>query len=64
MQKLGKVIPPIRAASVGKGRVIYLPLDATTGLVGANHWPILGYEPGEAMALMKNALLWTLENQP
>jgi hypothetical protein len=63
-QKLGKTVPPVRAAAVGKGRVIYLPLDATTGLAGASHWPIMGYEPGEAMALVKNILLWTLENQP
>lgn len=61
-QKLGKENPAIRAANVGKGRVIYLPLDATTGLLGANTWPIFGYEPHEAQALMKNIVLWSLEN--
>jgi hypothetical protein len=61
-QKLGKEIPAIRTASVGKGRVIYLPLDATTGLLGANTWPIFGYEPHEAAALMKNIVLWSVEN--
>lgn len=61
-QKLGKVVPPIRVASVGKGRVIYLPLDATSGLLGANAWSIFGYEPNEAIALMKNIVLWTGEN--
>ena len=64
VQKLGKDIPPIRQATVGKGRVIYLPLDATSGLLGADTWPIFGYEPGEAQALMKNIILWNLENPP
>jgi hypothetical protein len=61
-QKFGKTAPPIRMASVGKGRVIYLPLDATSGLLGTNSWPIFGYDPGEAMALMKNIVLWAGEN--
>jgi hypothetical protein len=42
--------------------VIYLPLDATTGLLGCGAWPTFGYEPGEATALMKNVVLWTGEN--
>jgi len=62
LQKLGKAIPPIRMATVGKGRVIYLPLDATSGLLGSNTWPIFGYEPGEAQAMMKNIVLWAAEN--
>ncbi len=61
-QKLPKGVPPIRIATVGKGRVIYLPLDATSGLLGTNTWSILGYESTEAQALMKNILLWSLEN--
>ncbi len=62
-QKLGKEIPPIRTASVGKGRIIYLPLDATTGLLGANTWPNFGYEPHEAAALMKNIVLWNIDSR-
>jgi hypothetical protein len=63
-QKLGKEVPAIRTAKVGKGRVIFLPLDTTTGLLGANTWAIFGYEPHEAQALMKNVVLWSLENAP
>jgi hypothetical protein len=62
--KLGKTIPPIRMATVGKGRVIYLPLDTTSGLLGSNTWPIFGYESAEAQALMKNIVLWSVENAP
>jgi hypothetical protein len=62
--KLGKTIPPIRMAAVGKGRVIYLPLDTTSGLLGSNTWPIFGYESAEAQALMKNIVLWSVENAP
>ena len=60
--KLGKTIPPIRMAAIGKGRVIYLPLDVTSGLLGSNTWPIFGYESAEAQALMKNIVLWSVEN--
>jgi hypothetical protein len=63
VQRLGKEVPPIRSATVGKGRVIYLPLDATTGLLGAGTWPIFGYEANEAQALMKNIVLWTMEQR-
>jgi hypothetical protein len=62
VQRLGKTIPPVRSAKVGRGRVIYLPLDTTTGMLGCGAWPIFGYEPGEATALMKNIVLWTGEN--
>jgi hypothetical protein len=62
-QKLGKTMPAVRMASFGTGRVIYLPLDATTGLLGAGAWPILGYDPSEAQALMKNIVLWVMENR-
>lgn len=57
-----KAIPPLRMARVGKGRVIYLPLDCTTGMLGCNAWPVFGYEPAEALAVMKNLVLWVLEN--
>lgn len=56
-----KSVLPIRMASVGQGRVIYLPFDVTTGLLGSNTWPIYGYDPSESLALMKNLILWGLE---
>jgi hypothetical protein len=63
-QKLGKTVPPLRMATVGKGRVLYLPLDTTSGLLGSNTWSILGYDAAEAQSLMKNLILWTAENPP
>ena len=62
VQKLGATPPPIRVAAVGKGRVIYLPLDLTSGLLGTNTWSILGYAPTESQAILKNIILYTLEN--
>ena len=49
--------------SAGRGHVIMTSLDLTTGLLGTQTWGILGYEPGYAQSLMKNAILWTLDGQ-
>jgi hypothetical protein len=43
----------------GKGKVIFNPLDITTGLTGCNTWGILGYDPTYASALLKNMLIWS-----
>jgi hypothetical protein len=43
----------------GKGHVIVLPLDMTSGLLGADTWGIAGYKPDYALALLKNIALWT-----
>lgn len=50
--------------SVGKGHVLYTPLDLTCGLLGVNTWGIAGYEPGYAESFVKNALIWTADGQP
>jgi hypothetical protein len=47
----------------GKGHVILLPLDLTSGLLGAGEWGIAGYQPDYALALMKNIVLWTWDGQ-
>jgi hypothetical protein len=62
VQKFADNPPPIRMATFGKGRVIYLPLDATSGLLGANTWSVFGYAAVEAQALMKNVILYLVEN--
>jgi hypothetical protein len=62
--KLGQKPPPVREAVFGKGKVIYVPLDTTSGLLGTNTWGVLGYTPGEAAALLKNMVLHTLETGP
>jgi hypothetical protein len=43
----------------GKGHVIVLPLDLTSGLLGADAWGIAGYTPAYARTLLKNIVLWT-----
>jgi hypothetical protein len=57
-QKLGKGAGRIELMHVGKGWVIYSPLDLTTGLLGTNTWGIVGYRPGYAQSLVKNVMLW------
>ena len=43
----------------GQGVIIILPLDMTSGLLGADNWGIAGYESDYALQLMKNIVLWT-----
>jgi hypothetical protein len=43
----------------GKGHVIVLPLDLTSGLLNTNAWGIAGYKPAYALSFMKNLVLWT-----
>lgn len=49
--------------SVGKGHVLYSPLDLTCGLLGVNTWGIIGYEPDYAESFVRNALIWTSDGQ-
>jgi hypothetical protein len=61
--KLGEDHPPaagaIQVIRDGKGLVVYSPLDLTTGLLGANTWGVLGYEPASARAFVRNLVLNT-----
>lgn len=63
IMKLGDDQPPaayaIHVIHSGKGMVVYSPLDLTTGLLGANTWGVLGYEPGFARAFVRNLLFST-----
>jgi hypothetical protein len=43
----------------GKGHVIVLPLDLTSGLLGTSAWGIAGYSPDYSLRFMKNLILWT-----
>ncbi len=49
--------------SAGKGHLIYAPMDLTCGLLGVNHWGIVGYDPAYAESFVKNALIWTADGQ-
>jgi hypothetical protein len=42
----------------GQGHIIILPLDLTSGLLGADAWGIAGYQPEYSLELMKNLVLW------
>lgn len=47
----------IKAAAVGKGRVIFSALDITSGLLATNTWGILGYSPEFADAVAHNLMV-------
>jgi hypothetical protein len=48
----------------GQGVIIVLPLDMTSGLLGADNWGIAGYENDYALQLMKNIVLWAWDGCP
>jgi hypothetical protein len=45
-------------ARQGQGVIIVLPLDMTSGMLGADNWGIAGYENDYALQLMRNIVLW------
>ena len=48
----------------GDGRIILLPIDMTSGLLGVDTWGIAGYQTDYALQLMKNIVLWTWNGTP
>jgi hypothetical protein len=52
---------PVQAVQVGRGLVLFSPVDLTTGLLGTHTWGVNGYTPEAAYALARNALLYALE---
>jgi hypothetical protein len=57
----GATTEPLQYLSLGKGQVILSPVDISTGLLGTNIWPVNGYEPDAAYAVVRNVLLAILE---
>lgn len=53
----------IEEITAGRGRVIFTSLDVTSGLLGAETWGILGFDPAYARSLVKNLILWTTDGQ-
>lgn len=54
LQRFGRGgAPRLRGMRVGKGYVIFSPLDMTTGLLGTHTWGILGYQPRFAQGLLQ-----------
>jgi hypothetical protein len=50
--------------TLGSGRIIELPLDMSSGMLGVDAWGIAGYQPDYALQLMKNIVLWTWDGCP
>jgi hypothetical protein len=48
----------------GQGRIIILPLDLSSGLLGTDAWGIAGYQSDYALQLMKNIVLWAWDGAP
>jgi len=57
MERLAGGASRIKAAKLGKGRVVFSSLDITSGLLGTNTWGILGYLPEYSEAVVKNLVL-------
>jgi hypothetical protein len=55
--------PGLGLMQAGKGYVVVSPLDLTEGLIGANTWGVVGYDPATAQAIVRNVLLWAHATQ-
>jgi hypothetical protein len=53
-QHLGKSPSRLEQLTLGKGRILFSPIDLSTALVGSNAWGIQGYDPNYALKLVKN----------
>ncbi|HZL36117.1 MAG TPA: DUF4159 domain-containing protein, partial [Tepidisphaeraceae bacterium] len=58
--RLNLVPPGLQMLTAGKGAVIVSPLDLTTGLLGSNTWPIMGYAPASCEKFVENLVIWTV----
>lgn len=57
MEQLQIETPRLRAATLGRGRVIFSPLDLTSGLLGTNTWGVLGFLPDYSESVARNLVL-------
>jgi hypothetical protein len=60
----GTTTAPLQSFTLGKGTVLFSPIDLTTGFLGTNTWGVNGYEPDTVYNLVRNVLLQALENRP
>jgi hypothetical protein len=58
------IVPKPDVPTQRPGAVIITSLDLTTGLLGANTWGVLGFDPAYSQALVKNVIFWTLDGTP
>ena len=59
IDRLGALAPQIRLLKLGRGYILFSPLDLTSGLLGTHTWGILGYEPSSAQTFLKNLVQWS-----
>lgn len=52
----------LQLGTFGKGRIVYSPLDLSTGLAGSKSWGVSGYSPDYSIGVVKNVLLWATVN--
>jgi hypothetical protein len=50
-------VPPLRIFRAGTGRVIFTPIDLTSGLLGTHTWGIAGYDPEYTQRLITAVVL-------
>ena len=62
--QLGKNPGSVETLTHGKGRVIYLPLDLTSGLLGCRTYGILGYTSKWSEQFMSNVIFWVAAGAP
>lgn len=63
LEKLGSGNDSLELFKAGKGHILFTRLDLTSGLLNTSTWGIIGYEPGYAQNLLKNAIFWALDGQ-
>src|SRR5262249_15415740 len=54
----------LRSLSLGKGRILYSPIDITSGLLGTNNLGILGSKSSTACSVAKNVVIQSQNNPP
>jgi hypothetical protein len=58
IDQLGRNPPPTQFAQVGRGYVLFTPLDLNTGLLNTQTWGILGYSPPACEQFARNLVVW------
>lgn len=61
--RLGVDFGPLQVGTYGKGRIVYSPMDLSTGLAGSKAWGVAGYTPDHSVGVVKNVLLWAAARQ-
>jgi hypothetical protein len=64
IDQLGRGVPPIEMAQVGRGYVLFTPLDLNSGLLNTNTWGIVGYAPQSCEQFARNLVSWAVSTRP